>query len=98
MKIDFISDGSRQKNPSTDPVTEKDKRLEKPLKSGERWIFKDVKMKKVSVVTVFVWAGKKLTLLTLSERRKAFVGGVTAYVAMRNRIGGCDRQRNERAT
>lgn len=27
MKIDFISDGSRQKNPSTDPATEKDSRL-----------------------------------------------------------------------
>ena len=39
MKIDFISDGSRQKNPSTDPATEKDSRLENPLKSGKRWIF-----------------------------------------------------------
>lgn len=29
MKIDFISDGSRQKNPSTAPATEKDKRLKK---------------------------------------------------------------------
>ena len=55
-------------------------------------------MEKVTVVTVFGWAGKKLTLLTLSERRNAFVGDVTACVAMRNRIGGCDRQRNERAT
>ena len=55
-------------------------------------------MKKVTVVTVFGWAGKKLTLLPLSESRKAFVGGVTAYVAMRNRIGGCDRQRDNRAT
>ena len=55
-------------------------------------------MKKVTVVTVFGWAGKKLTLLPLSERRKAFVGGVTACVAMRNRIGGCDHQRNKRAT
>lgn len=36
MKIDFISDGSRQKNPSTAPATEKDKRLKKTLKSGER--------------------------------------------------------------
>ena len=55
-------------------------------------------MKKVTVVTVFGWAGKKLTLLPLSERRKAFVGNVTACVAMRNRIGGCNRQRNKRAT
>ena len=39
MKIDFISDGSRQKNPSADPATEKDSRLENPLKSGKRWIF-----------------------------------------------------------
>ena len=52
----------------------------------------------VTVVTVFGWAGKKLTLLPLSERRKAFVGNVTACVAMRNRIGGCNRQRNKRAT
>lgn len=46
MKINFISDGSRQKNPSTDPVTEKDKRLENPLKSGERWIFQRCKNEK----------------------------------------------------
>lgn len=55
-------------------------------------------MKKVTVVTVFGWACKKLTLLTLSERRKAFVGSVTACVAMRNKIRGCDRQRNKVAT
>ena len=55
-------------------------------------------MEKVTVVTVFGWAGKKLTLLTLSERRKAFVGDVTACVAMKNRIGRCDCQRNKGAT
>ncbi|OUN42187.1 hypothetical protein B5G26_09440 [Anaerotignum lactatifermentans] len=98
MKIDFISDGSRQKNPSTAPAAEKDSRLAKPLKSGKMWIFQRCKNGKVTVVTVFGWAGKKLTLLTLSERRNAFVGDVTACVAMRNRIGGCDHQRNKRAT
>lgn len=46
MKIDFISDGSRQKNPSTAPATEKDKRLKKTLKSGERWIFQRCKNEK----------------------------------------------------
>ena len=92
MKIDFISDGSRQKNPSTDPATEKDSRLENPLKSGKRWIFQRCKNEKSDGSDGFGWAGKKLTLLTLSERRKAFVGGVTARVAMRNRIGGYDRQ------
>ena len=71
----------------------------KTLRNREKCGFsKDVKMKKVTVVTVFGWAGKKLTLLPLSQRSKAFVGGVTACVAMRNRIGGCDRQRNKRAT
>lgn len=98
MKIDFISDGSRQKNPSTAPAAEKDKRLENPLKSGKIWVFERCKNEKVTVVTVFGWAGKKLTLLTLSESRKAFVGGVTACVAMRNRIGECNRQRNKVAT
>ena len=98
MKIDFISDGSRQKNPSTAPAAEKDSRLENPAKSGKMWVFQRCKNEKVTVVTVFGWAGKKLTLLPLSQRSKAFVGGVTACVAMRNRIGGCDRQRNKRAT
>ena len=46
MKIDFISDGSRQKNPSTDPVTEKDSRLENPLKSGKMWVFQRCKNEK----------------------------------------------------
>ena len=98
MKIDFISDGSRQKNSSTDPATEKDSRLENPLKSGEMWVFERCKNEKSDGSDGFGWAGKKLTLLTLSERRKAFVGGVTACVAMKNRIGGCDRQRNKWAT
>ena len=35
MKINFISDGSRQKNPSTDPATEKDSRLKNPFEIGE---------------------------------------------------------------
>ena len=39
MKIDFISDSSRQKNLSTAPGKEKDKRLENPLKSGKMWVF-----------------------------------------------------------
>lgn len=43
MKIGFISDGSRQKNPSTDPAAEKDSRLAKPLKSGKMWIFQRCK-------------------------------------------------------
>lgn len=59
MKIDFISDGSRQKNPSADPATEKDSTLKKPLKSGKMWIFQRCKNGKVTVVTVFGWAGKK---------------------------------------
>ena len=46
MKIDFISDGSRQKNPSTAPAAEKDSRLEKPLKSGEIWVFQRCKNEK----------------------------------------------------
>lgn len=43
MKIDFISDSSRQKNPSTAPAAEKDSRLAKPLKSGKMWIFQRCK-------------------------------------------------------
>lgn len=35
MKIDFISDGSRQKNLSTAPAAEKDSRLEKPFEIEE---------------------------------------------------------------
>ncbi|WP_281713457.1 hypothetical protein [Anaerotignum lactatifermentans] len=46
MKIDFISDGSRQKNPSTAPAAEKDSRLENPLKSGEMWVFQRCKNEK----------------------------------------------------
>ena len=46
MKIDFTSDGSRQKNPSTDPATEKDSRLENPLKLGEMWVFERCKNEK----------------------------------------------------
>lgn len=98
MKIDFISDGSRQKNLSTAPAAEKDSRLENPLKSGKRWIFQRCKNEKSDGSDSF-WVGwQKTDLLTLSERRKAFVSGVTACVAMRNRIGRCDRQRNKRAT
>ena len=46
MKIDFISDGSRQKNPSTAPAAEKDSRLAKPLKSGKMWVFQRCKNEK----------------------------------------------------
>lgn len=74
MKIDFISDGSRQKNPSTDPATEKDSKLENHLKSGKMWVLQRCKNEKSDGSDGFGVAGKKLTLLTLSERRKAFVG------------------------
>ena len=46
MKIDFISDGSRQKNPSTAPAAEKDSRLENPSKSGKMWVFQRCKNEK----------------------------------------------------
>lgn len=59
MKIDFISDGSRQKNPSTAPATEKDSRLENPLKSGEMWVFQRCKNEKSDGSDGFGWAGKK---------------------------------------
>lgn len=60
MKIDFISDGSRQKNPSTAPATEKDKRLKKTLKSGERWIFQRCKNEKSDDSDSF-WVGWQKT-------------------------------------
>lgn len=46
MKIDFISDGSRQKNPSTAPATEKDSRLVNPLKLRKMWVFQRCKNEK----------------------------------------------------
>lgn len=74
MKIDFISDGSRQKNPPAAPATEKDSRLENPLKSGKMWFFQRCKNEKSDGSDGF-WVGwEKLTLLPMSERRKAFVG------------------------
>lgn len=60
MKIDFISDGSRQKNPSTAPAAEKDSRLEKPLKSGKMWIFKRCKNGKSDGCDGF-WVGWQKT-------------------------------------
>lgn len=60
MKIDFISDGSWQKNLSTDPVTEKDKRLENPLKSGKRWVFQRCKNEKSDDSDSF-WVGWQKT-------------------------------------
>ena len=59
MKIDFISDGSWQKNPSTAPATEKDSRLENPLKSGKIWVFERCKNEKSDGSDGFGWAGKK---------------------------------------
>lgn len=56
MKIDFISDGSLQKNPSTDPAAEKDSKLEKPLKSGKIWVFERCKNEKSDGSDVF-WVG-----------------------------------------
>ena len=60
MKIDFISDGSRQKNPSTDPGTEKDSRLENPLKSGKMWVFQRCKNEKSDGSDSF-WVGWQKT-------------------------------------
>lgn len=60
MKIDFISDGSRQKNPSTAPAAEKDSRLENPLKSGKRWIFQRCKNEKSDGSDGF-WVGWQKT-------------------------------------
>lgn len=56
MKIDFISDGSRQKNLSTAPAAEKDSRLENPLKSGKIWVFERCKNEKSDGSDVF-WVG-----------------------------------------
>ena len=60
MKIGFISDGSRQKNPSTDPAAEKDSRLAKPLKSGKMWIFQRCKNGKSDGSDSF-WVGWQKT-------------------------------------
>lgn len=60
MKIDFISDGSRQKNFSTDPVVEKDSRLENSLKSGKIWVFERCKNEKSDGSDGF-WVGWQKT-------------------------------------
>lgn len=60
MKIDFISDGSRQKNSSTAPATEKDSRLENPLKLRKMWVFQRCKNKKSDDSDGF-WVGWQKT-------------------------------------
>lgn len=60
MKIDFISDGSRQKNPSTAPAAEKDSRLKNPLKSGKIWVFERCKNEKSDGSDGF-WVGWQKT-------------------------------------
>ncbi len=60
MKIDFISDGSRQRNPSADPATEKDSTLKKPLKSRKMWAFQRCKNEKSDGSDSF-WVGRQKT-------------------------------------
>ena len=85
MKIDFISDGSRQKNPSTAPAAEKDSRLAKPLKSGKMWVFQRCKNEKSDGSDGF-WVGWQKT------DPAAPVGAKEGVCWQRDRLCGDEKQ------